>query len=88
MKLRKEESQGVKIVYTIQGDEHAALLTTAIFTGMRSGELIGLTWDCIVFENGIIWITNNLFSRARKEQVFLSEHPKTEKKEFLLQLHL
>jgi len=35
---------------------HEILFKVDLFTGLRSGELIGLTWDCIDFENGTIYV--------------------------------
>lgn len=32
------------------------LFTVAIFTGLRQAELIALTWDCVDFDNGSIYI--------------------------------
>jgi integrase len=37
-----------------------------LFTGLRSGELIGLTWDCIDFENGIIHVKKQLSAQRKK----------------------
>ncbi len=36
------------------------LFVVALNTGMRMGEIIGLTWDCIDFDNGMINITKTL----------------------------
>ncbi|MDL2225080.1 site-specific integrase [Eubacteriales bacterium OttesenSCG-928-M02] len=47
-------------------DEH--VLFTAIFTGMRMGELLGLTWDCVDFDNGTITIAKQLY-QSRGESV-------------------
>ncbi|HAK22694.1 MAG TPA: site-specific integrase [Desulfovibrio sp.] len=46
---------------------------------MRSGELIGLTWDCIDFENGIIRITKQLVQPRKKGASFSFGTPKNEK---------
>ena len=32
----------------------------ALGTGMRMGEILGLTWDCIDFENGVIKVEKTL----------------------------
>ena len=44
--------------------KYYALLLTAIITGARQGELLGLTWDDIDFENGIISI-NKTYSHGK-----------------------
>lgn len=36
------------------------LFIVALNTGMRMGEIIGLTWDCIDFDNGMINVTKTL----------------------------
>ena len=48
-----------KLLETIKGDEHEALIKAALFTGMRSGELCGLTWDCVDFDQGLIYVFFN-----------------------------
>lgn len=49
-----------KLLAFLKGHEHEALIVTAIFTGLRSGELLGLTWDSVDFENGLIRVTKQL----------------------------
>ena len=39
-----------KLLDAIKGEEYEDLIIVDLFTGLRSGELIGLTWDCIDFE--------------------------------------
>ncbi len=41
------------------GDDAYALYATAVFTGMRQGELAGLRWDRVDFENGIITVDHS-----------------------------
>lgn len=51
----------------------AILFTVAAFTGMRQGELIGLTWDCIDFDNGSIRIYRQLIlDKTSKHYIFSS----------------
>lgn len=40
----------------IQGHAKELLFIVAVFTGMRQGELVGLTWDCIDFNAGTIYV--------------------------------
>lgn len=49
------------------------LFTVSIFTGMREGEILALTWDCIRFEIGEIYLYRQLSNKnADKEYRFTS----------------
>ena len=50
----------------LKGEEFEDLILVDLFTGLRSGELIGLTWDCIDFENGIIHVKKQLTPPRKK----------------------
>lgn len=47
-----------------------ALFLTAVFTGMRVGEIIGLTWDCVDFEHGVIHVEKQLVQTRVKGQKY------------------
>ena len=68
-----------KLMEVIPGEEYEALITAAIFTGMRSGELLGLTWDCVDFENGLIRVVKQLIQPRKKGEVFRFGTLKNEK---------
>ena len=53
----------------IKGDPYEYPLFVALFTGLRQGELLGLTWDCVDFEKGTLLI-NKQHSRAKGEKEF------------------
>ncbi len=55
-----------KLFDVLKGEEFEALFLTDIFTGLRSGELIGLTWDCVDFEHGIIRVEKQLCQVRKK----------------------
>ena len=44
----------------IKGSRHEVLLTITLFTGLREGEVMGLTWDCVDFDHGIITVNKQL----------------------------
>lgn len=49
-----------KFLAEIKGKTYDNLFFVDVFTGMREGEIIGLTWDCIDFEKGIIHVVKQL----------------------------
>ena len=55
---------------------YEALFALALSTGMRQGELLGLSWDNVDVERGIIYVKRNL--QWIKKEVILQD-PKTEK---------
>ena len=48
-----------------KGKAYADLFFCDVFTGMRESEIIGLTWDCVDFDKGLIRIEKQL-KRERK----------------------
>ena len=51
------------------------LFVIALNTGMRIGEIIGLTWDCIDFENGMIHIEKTLCYIPNNGKAIYEFHP-------------
>ena len=62
--LNEEEQE--RLFAALKGEEFEDLILVDIFTGLRCGELIGLTWDCIDFENGIIHVKKQLAPPRKK----------------------
>lgn len=57
-------------------DSYCNLFTVAMFTGMRQGELLGLSWDCVDFATGVITVKQQL--QCKDGEYFL-ETPKSGK---------
>ena len=49
-----------RLLKEAQKDDYCNLFTVAMFTGMRQGELLGLSWDCVDFQTGIITVKQQL----------------------------
>jgi integrase len=47
-------------IRAVEGHKHKALFLTMLFTGMRRGEALGLTWDCVDFDGGTILIKQQM----------------------------
>lgn len=54
-----------RFLQEIKGKPHEDLYYFDLFTGLREAEVIGLTWDCIDFENGIINVSRQ-YKRERQ----------------------
>lgn len=50
----------------IQGHKYEDLFKVTLFTGMREGEVLGLTWDCVDFEKRTIIIEKQLICEKKK----------------------
>lgn len=64
------EDEQKKLFEAMKGEEHEYLFLTDIFTGMRCGELIGLTWDCVDFEKGIIMIKRQIVQIRERHALY------------------
>jgi len=67
--LSREETR--RLLEGSQGDHLEALYILAVHTGMRQGELLGLKWDDVDLENGVIHLRRTL--TRHKGRLFLGE---------------
>ena len=51
-----EDYQVSEFLDAVEGHVHEYLYKIALFTGLRQGELLGLTWDCIDFSKGTLTV--------------------------------
>lgn len=66
-----EYEEIVIFLKAIQGHKFEKLYIVDLFTGMRQGEILGLTWDCIDFQKGTIRIYQQL-QKIQGEYKFVS----------------
>lgn len=55
-----DEPEIAAFLKAIQGHPFERIYLVDVFTGMRQSEILGLTWDCIDFEKGTIFIYRQL----------------------------
>ena len=60
------EHQIADFLKAIKGHKYENMFLVALFTGMRQGEVCGLQWDCVDFDNGTILIDKQLQSLRGK----------------------
>ena len=55
-----DEYEIPKFLKAIEGSPYEDIFLVTLFTGLREGEVLGLTWDCIDFDRGILLINKQL----------------------------
>ena len=74
------ENDAVKALMTaIEGHKYESLYMIDLFTGLRQGELLGLTWDCVDFEKGVLLINKQLYHEKKVGGRYLLAPCKTNK---------
>lgn len=55
-----DETQITAFLKAIQGNDFEDIFIVTLFTGLRQGEVLGLTWDCVDFKNSILTINKQM----------------------------
>lgn len=80
--LTPEQAQ--YLLTTLKGHELEALITVALATGMRHGELTGLEWNDINFDEGSVFVRRTVNRLGRYK--YVEREPKTEQSKRKIQL--
>ena len=72
-----DEQQIKTFLQVISGHKFEYLYLVTLFTGMREGEVLGLTWDCIDFKGFRVYVCNNILYTP--ERGVYEDTPKTER---------
>ena len=75
-----EEHQIKAFMETIKGHVHEYLYLITMFTGLREGEVLGLTWDCVDLEGGSILVRQQLRRSQEKGGEYYISSTKNGKK--------
>jgi integrase len=71
-----DQKQAKALLEAARGEPFEALYVLAVTTGMRQGELLGLKWEDVDLENGLVWVRRTL---TRSEAHLVLGEPKTRK---------
>ena len=63
------DRQTVEFLMAIKGDIYNQVYMIALFMGLRQGEVLGLAWDCIDWENNVITIKQQLLRKRDYELI-------------------
>ena len=74
-----EDSQVQSFLLRIEGHPHEYLYKITLFTGLREGEVLGLTWDCVDLEHGWLTIKQQLRKEQQKGGKYYFSTPKNDK---------
>jgi len=74
-----EEDQITAFLNEIKGHPHEVLYTISLFSGLRQGEILGLSWDSVDFNNGTILIKQQLQRIKGEYQILSVKNDKTRK---------
>lgn len=78
-----EDEEVVKFIEGIQTHRYRLVFLIALFTGMRQGEVLGLSWDNVDWKNNILMIRQQLqIDRATRE--YIIDTPKHRKKRMIV----
>ena len=61
------DAQVKDFMQACSGHEYERVYKLILFTGLREGEALGLTWDCVDFSAGTIKITKQLQKRPERD---------------------
>jgi len=76
-----EPEEIARLLKEAERDDYCNLFIVAMFTGMRQGELLGLAWECVDFQTGIITVKQQL---QCKDGNYFLETPKSGKNRTIL----
>ena len=78
-----EEAKLSEFLRAISGHPHEYIYIITLFTGLREGEILGLTWDCIDFDRGLMTVKQQLRRQQIKGGKYYISTPKNRKKRII-----
>ena len=75
-----EDSQIMSFLERIKDHPHEYLYKITLFTGLREGEILGLTWDCVDMKRGILTVKQQLTKEKQKGGKYYFSSTKNDKR--------
>ncbi|MBQ6755453.1 MAG: site-specific integrase [Oscillospiraceae bacterium] len=65
--IKPMEQEDVARLFTeLENEEYRILILITLFSGLRQGEVLGLSWDCVNFDQGTILVNKQLMKSSKK----------------------
>ena len=74
-----EDNQVLDFLKAIEGHPYEYLYKVALFTGIRRGELLGVTWDCVDLEKGTLFVKKQIQKKRQKGGKYYFDSTKNSK---------
>ena len=74
-----EDSQVSMFLELLDGHPHEYLYKITLFTGLREGEILGLTWDCVDFDKETLTVKQQIRKEQQKGGKYYLSTPKNGK---------
>lgn len=68
-----EDEELTAFLNAIKGNPYELVFYVTVFTGLREGEVLGLTWDCVDFSNGTLLINKAARQGERHQGVQIQQ---------------
>ena len=73
-----EDDDLTRFLKEIKGNPYELVFFVTVFTGLRQGEILGLTWDCVNFEKNTLYI-NKQHSKIKGGKTYVFSSLKNDK---------
>ncbi len=77
--LSFEDNQVLDFLKAIEGHPYEYLYKITLFTGLREGEVLGLTWDCLDLERGTLIVKQQIQKERKKGGKYYFDSTKNSK---------
>jgi integrase len=72
-----EQEDVTRLLKAIQGEKYEIIYLVTLFTGLRQGEVLGLTWDCVDFDRNMLYINKQLTKTGKVGGAYCLSETKT-----------